>query len=69
MVANAKKTGKFNYDAPISGLKALDKWLHLTIHLNPGDYNFPYILAYVTFSGTAREVVEFYGDRIVGSIL
>ena len=63
VVANAKKTGKFNYDAPISGLKALDKYT-LQFTLTRADYNFPYILAYVTFSGTAREVVEFYGDRI-----
>ena len=63
VVANAKKTGKFNYDAPIAGLKALDKYT-LQFTLTRADYNFPYILAYVTFSGTAREVVEFYGDRI-----
>ena len=62
-VAQAKKTGQFNYDAAIPGLKALDKYT-LQITLTRPDYNFPYILAYATFSGTAREVVEFYGDRI-----
>ena len=62
-VAQAKKTGQFNYDAVIPGLKALDKYT-LQITLTRPDYNFPYILAYATFSGTAREVVEFYGDRI-----
>ncbi|RZG46606.1 ABC transporter substrate-binding protein [Acinetobacter wuhouensis] len=63
LVDSAKKTGKFNYDAPIAGLKALDKYT-LQITLTRSDYNFPYILAYVTFGATAREVVEFYGDRL-----
>lgn len=63
LVDSAKKTGKFNYDAPIAGLKALDKYT-LQITLARSDYNFPYILAYVTFGATAREVVEFYGDRL-----
>ncbi|RZG75413.1 ABC transporter substrate-binding protein [Acinetobacter sp. WCHAc060025] len=63
LVDSAKKTGKFNYDAPIAGLKALDKYT-LQITLTRSDYNFPYILAYVTFGATAREVVKFYGDRL-----
>lgn len=63
LVDSAKKTGKFNYNAPIAGLKALDKYT-LQITLTRSDYNFPYILAYVTFGATAREVVEFYGDRL-----
>ncbi|RKG38151.1 ABC transporter substrate-binding protein [Acinetobacter rongchengensis] len=62
-VANANKTGKFDYDAPIAGLKALDRYT-LQFTLTRPDYNFQYILAYVAFSGTAREVVEFYGDRV-----
>ncbi len=63
LVDSAKKTGKFNYDAPIAGVKALDKYT-LQFTLTRSDYNFPYILAYVTFGATAREVVEFYGDRL-----
>ena len=63
LVDSAKKTGKFNYDAPIPGVKALDKYT-LQFTLTRSDYNFPYILAYVTFSGTAREVTDFYGDRL-----
>ncbi len=63
VVAEAKKSGQFNYDAAIPGLKALDHYT-LQITLTRPDYNFPYILAYATFSGTAREVVEFYGNRI-----
>ena len=63
VIKNAKKTGKFNYDAPIEGLKALDPYT-LQIKLTRSDYNFQYIMAYISFSGVAREVVEFYGDRI-----
>src|SRR5690606_34708174 len=48
VIQQAKKTGKFNYDAPIAGLKALDKYT-LQITLTRSDLNFPYILAYVAF--------------------
>ena len=63
VVAAAKKSGKFNYDAPITGLKALDKYT-LQITLTRPDYNFQYILAYNAFGAVAREVVEHYGDRL-----
>ncbi len=63
VLAQAKKTGKFNYDLPISGLKALDRYT-LQMTLTRPDFNFQYILAYATFGATAREVVEFYGDQI-----
>lgn len=62
-VANAKKAGKFNYDAQIAGLKAIDPYT-LQITLTRPDYNFQYILAYVTFGATAKEVVAFYGSKI-----
>ncbi|MFV5509035.1 ABC transporter substrate-binding protein [Acinetobacter sp. 197] len=62
VIQQAKKTGKFNYDAAIPGLKALDKYT-LQITLTRSDLNFPYILAYVAFSGTAREAIEHYGHR------
>ena len=62
-LSSRPKTGKFNYDAPIAGLKALDKYT-LQITLTRSDLNFPYILAYVAFAGTAREVIEHYGDRV-----
>jgi oligopeptide transport system substrate-binding protein len=63
VVDAAKKTGKFDYAAPIAGLKALDRYT-LQISLTRADYNFPYILAYVSFAGVAREVVDYYGDRL-----
>ncbi|RPE27438.1 ABC-type transport system substrate-binding protein [Acinetobacter sp. BIGb0102] len=63
LVEQAKKTGKFNYDAKIEGLKALDKYT-IQFTLTQPDYNFPYILAYSSFGAVAREVVEYYKDRL-----
>ena len=36
----------------------------LQFTLTQPDYNFPYILAYSTFGATAREVVDYYKDRL-----
>lgn len=63
LVEQAKKSGKFNYDATIEGVKALDRYT-IQFTLTQADYNFPYILAYSTFGATAREVVEYYKDRL-----
>ncbi|QER40332.1 heme-binding protein [Acinetobacter suaedae] len=63
LVEQAKQTGHFDYDAKIEGLKALDRYT-LQFTLTQPDYNFPYILAYSTFGATAREVVEYYKDRL-----
>ncbi|WP_445117063.1 ABC transporter substrate-binding protein [Acinetobacter sp. WZC-1] len=63
VIAQAKKTGKFNYDAPIDGMKALDRYT-LQFRLTRPDYNFPYILAYSALGASAREVVEYYGNRV-----
>ncbi|WP_277560491.1 ABC transporter substrate-binding protein [Acinetobacter beijerinckii] len=63
LVEQAKKSGKFNYDATIEGVKALDRYT-IQFTLTQADYNFSYILAYSTFGATAREVVEYYKDRL-----
>lgn len=63
LVQQAKKTGKFNYNATITGAKALDRYT-LQFTLTRPDYNFPYILAYTAFGATAKEVVEYYGNRL-----
>ncbi len=63
LVEQAKQTGRFNYDAKIEGVKALDRYT-LQFTLTQPDYNFPYILAYSTFGATAREVVDYYQDRL-----
>ncbi len=57
----AEKEGRFDYDTPIEGLKALDRYT-LQIKLNTPDYNFAYILATPATIAVAREVIETYHD-------
>lgn len=61
VVERAKATGRFDYDAPVEGLQAIDRY---TIRLQ---LNYPWwdILADLTSApsaAVAREVVEAYGD-------
>jgi ABC-type transport system substrate-binding protein len=61
LVARAKETGNFDYDAPMEGLRAIDRYT-LQLKLNFPDYE---LLSNLTGSGTAavaREVVEAYRD-------
>jgi len=59
----AKKSGKFDYDAKIPGMQAIDRHT-LKFRLKRTDYNFLYITAHVPFGAMAREVVETYGDDV-----
>ncbi len=59
----AKATGRFDFDAPMEGVVALDRYT-LRIRLNQPDYSFPYVLAMPCSSALAREVVERYGEDI-----
>jgi ABC-type transport system substrate-binding protein len=57
----AKKTGRFDYDAPIEGLRTLDRYT-LRLQLKEPDY---IMLGYMTqtqMAAVAREVIEAYGD-------
>jgi peptide/nickel transport system substrate-binding protein len=57
----AKKSGRFDYDAPIAGLRALDRYT-LQLELKEPDY---IMLGYMTqtqMAAVAREVIEAYGD-------
>lgn len=63
VVANASKTGHFDYDAPVAGLETPDRYT-LKIILKAADYNFLYVMAYSGFGAVAREVVEMYGAQI-----
>jgi oligopeptide transport system substrate-binding protein len=56
-----KKAGKFDYDAPVEGLKALDKYT-VQIKLKQTDHNFGFILAHTPLVIVAREVIEAAGD-------
>ncbi|HKQ31126.1 MAG TPA: ABC transporter substrate-binding protein, partial [Burkholderiales bacterium] len=62
-IAAAQQSGKFDYDKPIAGLRALDRYT-LEIRLQRPDYNLPYILAAPATGALAREVVERYGADI-----
>jgi ABC-type transport system substrate-binding protein len=61
LVAAAKKSGQFNYDAPIAGLETPDRYT-LRIRLNAPDQTFAYLLAHSTTGAVAREVIESYGQ-------
>ena len=60
VVADAKKTGRFDYDRPMAGLRALDRYT-LRIRLKEADYKLLYVLAMPATAAMAREVVERYG--------
>jgi len=61
LVAQAQKSGKFDYDAKVSGLEALDRYT-LRIRLKDTDYNFPFKIAHTSYGAVAREVIEAYAD-------
>ena len=61
VMLQAKKTGKYDYDAPIAGLEVLDRYT-LRIRLKQPDYNFQYVMAMPLAVAMAREAVEFYGE-------
>ncbi|MEO8536330.1 MAG: ABC transporter substrate-binding protein [Betaproteobacteria bacterium] len=59
----ARKSGKFDYQATIPGMVALDKYT-LRFKLKAIDYLFPYTLAHAPFGAIAKEVVDMYGDDV-----
>ena len=61
VMAEARKTNRFDYDKPIAGLRALDRYT-LRIELNNSDFGFANVLALQATSAVAREVAELYGD-------
>ena len=61
LAAAAKKNGKFDYDAKLPDLEAVDRYT-LRIRLAGRDYNFPFIVAHTAFGAVAREVIEAYRD-------
>jgi ABC-type transport system substrate-binding protein len=63
-LAAARKANRLDYDAPIEGLKVLDRYT-LQIRLTKPFYNFIYNLADCRFScAVAREVVERHGADV-----
>ena len=63
LVEAAKRHGRFDYDARVSGLQAVDRYT-LKIRLKETDYIFLYTMAHAAFGAVAREVVERYGDDL-----
>src|SRR5438093_1250704 len=61
MVAKAKETGKFDYDAPLEGLSAPERYT-IRIKLTGPSYDLLSDLTDVTSMAVAREVIEAYGD-------
>ena len=57
----AKASGRFDYDRPIEGLKALDRYT-LRITLANTDFSFGFVLAMPASGAVAREVEAMYGD-------
>ncbi|HUP07747.1 MAG TPA: ABC transporter substrate-binding protein [Caldimonas sp.] len=61
----ALKTGRFDYDKPVEGLRALDRYT-LRVRLRQSRPRHLYTwAARDIFGAVAREVVEHYGDRIM----
>jgi len=61
VVEAAKRSGRFDYDAPIAGLRAVDRYT-LRVELKDPDYILMGYLCSSPMAAVAREVVERYGD-------
>ncbi|MFO1323159.1 MAG: ABC transporter substrate-binding protein [Burkholderiales bacterium] len=62
LAAAARKSGRFDYDAKLPDLTAVDRYT-LRIRLARADYNFPRVVAHTSFGAVAREVIDAYpGD-------
>src|SRR5438552_17484059 len=61
VVAAAKATGKFDYDTPIEGLQAIDRYT-IRLKLNYPSYELLSDLTTAATAAAAREIVDAYGD-------
>jgi oligopeptide transport system substrate-binding protein len=61
VLAKAKETGRLDYDAPIEGLKAIDRYT-LRLVLKEPDYVMLGYMTQMPMAAVAREVIEAYGD-------
>ena len=60
-VEKMKKANTFDYDAPIEGIKVLDKYT-ISFKLREPDFNFIYFFAMPNVVPVAREVIEAYAS-------
>jgi ABC-type transport system substrate-binding protein len=64
VLAKARRENRMDYDAPVEGLRALDRYT-FQVRLKQPNYNFMYYFAYCNLTcALAREVVERYGEKI-----
>ncbi len=61
LAAEAKKSGRFDYDAAVAGFETPDRYT-LRIRLNETDFNFSHVLAFPLVGAVARETIAAYGD-------
>ncbi len=61
VLAKAKVAGRLDYDAPIEGLKALDRYT-LRLTLKEPDFVMQGYMSQTPMAAVAREVIEAYGD-------
>jgi ABC-type transport system substrate-binding protein len=61
--AQAIKSGRFDYDAPIAGIEVVDRYA-LRIRLKQPDLRFLYAFAVPNTAAVAREVVDAYGQDL-----
>ena len=61
LAAQAKKTGRYDYDAKVEGLETPDRYT-LRIRLKQPDLNFSHVLAFILVGAVAREVIESHGE-------
>ena len=62
LIDAARTSGKFDYDAPLEGLQALDAYT-IRIKLKEADYILRSYLSHGAMAAVAREVVDAYGDE------
>ena len=64
VLATARRVNKLDYDAPVEGLRAVDRYT-FQVRLKQPNYNFIYYLAYCNIScAVAREVDDKYGNNV-----
>ncbi len=61
LVERAKKSGRFDYDAPVAGIEVRDRYV-ISFKLKAPDFNFLYTMAMPNVAPVAREVVEMYAQ-------
>ena len=65
LAERAKKTGRFDYDAPVAGIEVRGKY-SISFKLTEPDYNFLYTLAMPNVAPVAREAIEGYAADTMG---